>query len=149
MKAFLLALLTTVTIAVTAPAPAETPSTRAAIQQSLDASAKAWSDGDMDAFMRAAYEHSPTVRFIGTNDIVVGYDAIAAMYASRYKKDANADMGHLTVQLLDVQQVSPDYAMAIGRYHLLWKNGKQASGMTTLLFHRAGTRWLIALDHSS
>ncbi|WP_233839929.1 DUF4440 domain-containing protein [Dyella sp. 2HG41-7] len=149
MKTVLFALLATVAFTATTQAAAETPSARAAIQQTLDATAKYWSAGDMDAFMRASYEHTSTVRYIGSKDVVVGYDAIAAMYTSHYKPNANADMGHLTLQLIDVQQLSPDYAMAIGRYNVTWKNGKSASGMTTLLFHRTGSQWLIALDHSS
>jgi uncharacterized protein (TIGR02246 family) len=124
-----------------------TVSTSQAIKQTLDASAAAWSAGDLKAFMEC-YEHSPSTRFVSGNDSVEGYDAISAMYASRYKKPG-ASYGKLTLELIDVKDVGPQYAYVVGRYHLKPDTGPEVSGLTTLLFHKVGGRWLINSDHSS
>jgi uncharacterized protein (TIGR02246 family) len=121
-------------------------SVRASIEAALNQSAAAWTAGDMTKFMQV-YEKSPTIRYIGSSGITVGYDAIQAMYAARFGK--GADMGKLSLELVDVQQVGPQYAFVIGRYHLQQGDGKTVSGVTSLLFHKVGTQWLIVADHSS
>jgi uncharacterized protein (TIGR02246 family) len=129
-----------------AEAPAATP-TALAIKQALDASAAAWSAGDLAKFMEC-YEHSPSTRYVSGNNSVEGYDAIAAMYTARFKKPG-ASYGKLTLELIDVKDVGPQYAYVVGRYHLKPDTGPEVSGLTTLLFHKVGGRWLINSDHSS
>ena len=137
--------------AVTAAAvvAAETPavSTATAIKQTLDASAAAWSAGDLKTFMEC-YERAPGTRYVSASGIVEGYEAIEAMYASRFQKPG-ASLGKLTLELVDVKPLGSQYAFVIGRYHLKPDTGAEISGVTTLLFHKVGTRWLISSDHSS
>jgi len=121
--------------------------TSQAIEQTLDASASAWSAGDLKTFM-ACYEHSPTTVFVGGSGAVKGYDAIEAMYASTYKK-AGAGLGKLRLEVIDVKELGPQYAFAVVRYHLKPDTGAEVSGLSTLLFHKVGARWLINSDHSS
>jgi ketosteroid isomerase-like protein len=135
-------------IAVSLPVRAETPavSVRASIEAALSQSAAAWTAGDLAKFMQV-YEKSPTIRYIGASGITVGYDAIQSMYAARF--DKGASMGKLSLELVDVQQVGPQYTFVIGRYHLQQDSGTIVSGVTSLLFHKVGTQWLIVADHSS
>ena len=133
------------TAAVSAEAPAVPPSQ--AIKQALDASAAAWSAGDLKTFMEC-YERAPGTRYVSSSGTIVGYDAIEAMYASRFKKPG-ASFGKLTLELIDVKPLGSQYAFVVGRYHLKPDAGAEVSGITTLLFHKVGTRWLISSDHSS
>ncbi len=133
------------TIAVSAETPAV--STSAAIKQTLDASAAAWSAGDLKTFMEC-YERAPGTRYVSPSGIVEGYEAIESMYASRFQKPG-ASLGKLTLELVDVKPLGSQYAFVIGRYHLKPDTGAEISGVTTLLFHKVGTRWLISSDHSS
>ncbi|SFW25286.1 YybH family protein [Luteibacter sp. UNCMF366Tsu5.1] len=133
------------TIAVSAETPAV--STSAAIKQTLDASAAAWSAGDLKTFMEC-YERAPGTRYVSASGIVEGYEAIESMYASRFQKPG-ASLGKLTLELVDVKPLGSQYAFVIGRYHLKPDTGAEISGVTTLLFHKVGTRWLISSDHSS
>lgn len=136
-------------VATTVAVSAETPavSTTQAIKQSLDTSAAAWTAGDLKTFMEC-YEHAPGTRYVSASGTIVGYEAIQAMYASRFQK-AGASLGKLTLELIDVKPLGSEYAFVVGRYHLKPDAGAEASGITTLLFHKVGTRWLISSDHSS
>jgi ketosteroid isomerase-like protein len=133
------------TASVAAEAPAVSPAQ--AIKQTLDASAASWSAGDLKTFMEC-YERAPGTRYVSANGVVEGYDAIEAMYASRFRKPGGT-LGKLTLELVDVKPLGTEYAFVIGRYHLKPDTGAEVSGLTSLLFHKVGTRWLISSDHSS
>jgi len=117
------------------------------IRQTLDASAAAWSAGDLKTFM-ACYEHSPDTLFVGAGGVTTGYDAIEAMYASTYKKPG-ASLGKLRLDVINVRDLGSQYAFAVVRYHLKPDTGAEVSGLSTLLFHKVDGRWLINSDHSS
>lgn len=136
-------------VAMVASVPAETPAvpTAKAIGQTLDASAAAWSAGDLKTFM-TCYERSPGTRFVGASGVVSGYDAIEAMYASTYRK-TGAGLGKLMLQVLEVKELGSEYAFAVVRYRLKPDSGGEESGFSTLLFHKVGGRWVISSDHSS
>ncbi|QDE39482.1 nuclear transport factor 2 family protein [Luteibacter pinisoli] len=136
-------------VTLAASVSAETPAvpTAQAIKQTLDASAAAWSAGDLKTFMEC-YEHSPSTRYVSASGTVVGYEAIETMYVTRFKKPG-ASFGKLTLELIDVKDLGSQYAFVVGRYHLKPDTGAEVSGLTTLLFHKVGGRWLISSDHSS
>ena len=94
------------------------------------------------------YEHSASTRFVGAGGVVVGYDAIENMYASTYKKPW-ASLGKLTLKVIEVKDLGSQYAFVIARYHLKPDTGAEVTGLSTLLFHKVGDRWLINSDHSS
>jgi uncharacterized protein (TIGR02246 family) len=136
-------------VVATATVSAETPAvpTAQAIKQTLDASAAAWSAGDLKTFMEC-YERAPGTRYVSSSGVIEGYDAIEAMYTARFKKPGGT-FGKLTLELIDVKPLGSEYAFVVGRYHLKPDTGAEISGITTLLFHKVGSRWLISSDHSS
>lgn len=148
MKNLTLLMCTAVTVAMVAPVRAETPAepVRASIEKALNASAAAWMAGDLDTFMQL-YENAPTTRYINSSGVTEGYEAIKAKYAPRFKK--GADMGKLSLQVIDAKELGAQYAFVVGRYTLHQADGSTATGITTLLFHKQGGRWLIANDHTS
>ncbi len=136
-------------VVATATVSTETPavSTAQGIKQALDTSAAAWSAGDLKTFMEC-YEHAPGTRYVSSSGTIEGYEAIEAMYKSRFQKPG-ASFGKLTLELIDVKPLGSQYAFVVGRYHLKPDTGAEISGITTLLFHKVGTRWLISSDQSS
>jgi|LNAP01.1.fsa_nt_gb uncharacterized protein (TIGR02246 family) len=116
------------------------------IASALDASAAAWSHGDLAAFM-SLYEKSPDIRYINPQGMTQGYDGIQAMYAARFGK--NEPMGELAISIIETRRVGADHAFVTGRFTLKQASGKVATGLTTLLFHRAGGQWRIVSDHTS
>lgn len=116
------------------------------IASALDASAAAWSRGDLAAFM-SLYEKSPDIRYINPQGLTQGYDGIQAMYGARFGK--HEPMGDLAIAIIETKRVGADYAFVTGRFTLKQANGKVATGLTTLLFHRADGQWRIVSDHTS
>jgi uncharacterized protein (TIGR02246 family) len=116
------------------------------IAAALDASAAAWSRGDLADFM-ALYEKSPEIRYVNPQGMTQGFDAIQAMYGARFGK--HEPMGELSIALIEVKRVGPQYAFVTGRFTLKQASGKVATGLTTLLFHHADGQWRIVSDHTS
>ncbi len=134
----------------TSPAIAAQPdAARTAVQSALDVSAAAWSAGDLDRFM-TVYENAPDTVYVGGGKMVRGYKAIHDMYAARFGGGSAAAMGQLTLEILDFRSPDRDHAFVVGRFHLHRDaaSGGDASGLTTLLFHRTSAGWLIVADHS-
>src|SRR6187402_2672597 len=113
-----------------AAAPDSAAEARTEIQASLDASAAAWSTGDLDRFM-TCYEQAPTTTYVSGARFVRGYDAIRAMYAERFGGGSHAKMGRLALEILDFRQIDKRHAYVVGRFHLYRAaaDGGDASGL--------------------
>ena len=122
---------------------------RVGVQAALDASAAAWSHGDLNRFM-TCYEEAPTTTYVSATRTVHGYRAIRAMYAERFGGGSSAAMGQLTLEIVDFRMVGASHAYVIGQYHLRRDSahGGDAMGPTTLLFRRTASGWRIIADHS-
>jgi uncharacterized protein (TIGR02246 family) len=138
-------------IGVATGAVASAPAAQAqiAVQAVLNASAAAWSSGDLDRFM-ACYEKAPTTTYVNATHLLHGYDAIRAMYAERFGGGTSAAMGQLTLEIVDFRMIGDANAYVVGRFHLHRDaaHGGDATGPTTLLFKRTPTGWRIIADHS-
>ena len=128
-------------------APADA-SDAAAITAVIQDSAKAWSAGDLDGFMRS-YEEGPDTVFLTAQGPVKGYAAIAARYRARYGA-ARQGMGALTFDGLQVEGLGRGYAVAYGRFHLRRAGSpKEETGVFDLIFHKGANGWRIVSDHTS
>ena len=122
---------------------------RLAVVDALNASAVAWSKGDLDGFMQC-YEASPDTAFVGRGKMVNGAAAIKAMYAARFGKGSQT-MGHLSFTVLDYKPLGAAYALLTGRFSLQKPSSPTApqTGIFTLVFHKSAGRWAIISDHTS
>ncbi len=123
---------------------------RNAIMTVMNASAEAWSAGDLSRFMET-YEDSPDTVYIGRNGTVNGRAAIQAMYAANFSKATPGSLGKLTFDVIDIRPLGDRHALMIGRYHLASADaGKpEASGIFSLVFHERAGQWRIVCDHTS
>jgi len=123
---------------------------QAAISKTLQASAAAWSRGDLAAFMRS-YEDGPATEYVKSTGPVEGFEAIRDMYASRYGNGSGHAMGKLSLELTNYRQLGAAYAIVTGRFSLARAkaDGGDASGVFSLVFHRSAAGWHIIYDHSS
>lgn len=106
---------------------------------------EAWNRGDLDAFMEGYWEND-SLMFIGSSGITYGYKNTLANYKKRYP-DTQA-MGTLTFTLIRVRQLSPEYCLVTGQWHLQRSIG-DAGGFFTLVFRKINRQWVIISDHSS
>ena len=115
------------------------------IRRIMDQTAKDWSSGNIDEFMKG-YWNSDSVMYVGGNKITYGYQNIISAYKRSFPD--TAAMGKLAFELLDVRDLSPEYYLVTGRFFLTRTFG-DAKGVFTLLFRKINGRWLIVYDHSS
>ncbi len=111
----------------------------------LEAQAKAWNAGEIDAYMDG-YARGEATEFVGGDTITRGWQTVRDRYARKY--DSREKMGTLTFSEVDVQPLGPDAALVVGRWHLQ-RNDDQPHGRFTLIFRRQADGWRIVHDHTS
>jgi ketosteroid isomerase-like protein len=150
-KSFLLstfALIPIVALVVTALTSAQSKpkaSTEAAIRAVLEAQSAAWNRGDVETYMDG-YDRSPKTEFVGGDSITRGWQEVLDRYKKKY--DSREKMGVLTFSDLEIQVLSDDAALVLGRWRLQRAND-QPHGTFTLLFRKTKAGWRIVHDHSS
>jgi ketosteroid isomerase-like protein len=111
------------------------------------AQVEAWNRGDLDGFM-AGYWKSPDLVFFSNGTGTRGWQATLDRYRARYQAEGK-QMGSLDFPELDVVALGPDAVMARGRWRLKMPDGKESSGMTSVVFRKLPEGWRIVHDHSS
>ena len=111
----------------------------------LRAQQEAWNRGDIDSFMNG-YAHDETTLFVSGDEVRRGWQTVRDRYRSKYND--RAKMGTLTFSDLEIAQLGPDSALALGHWEL-----KRASdnphGRFTLIFRKTPDGWRIVHDHTS
>ena len=111
------------------------------------AQVEAWNRGDLDAFM-AGYWKSPDLVFFSNGSETRGWQATLDRYRARYQAEGK-QMGTLDFPALEILALGPEAAMARGRWRLKMPDGKESSGMTSVVFRKLPEGWRIVHDHSS
>ena len=119
--------------------------TKTDIRAVLDAQAAAWNRGDVEGYMDG-YDRSPNTEFVGGDSITRGWQQVLDRYKEKY--DTREKMGTLTFSELEINLVSKDAALVLGRWRLKRAND-EPHGTFTLLFRKTKAGWRIVHDHSS
>jgi ketosteroid isomerase-like protein len=127
--------------------PAFPQSPEADVHKIFDDQIAAWNHGDLEAFMRG-YWKSPKLTFFGNNTETHGWEETLSRYRQRYQAEGK-EMGKLDFKSLNITPLGNEHALARGRWHLVFKSGKEATGMTTLVLQKMPEGWRIIHDHSS
>ena len=114
------------------------------IKRVLAAQAAAWNEGDLDAFM-AGYWKSPDLRFVSGTEVTGGWSKTLKRYRARY--GTGAELGELSFKNLDVEMVTDDVAVVVGRFNLQ-RQEQLDTGVFTLVMRRFEGRWRIVHDHT-
>lgn len=132
------------------PAPARAPSAGATpgrsaneiIRGVLAANEAAWNEGNLDAFMGG---------YVNSADLLMVKDAVVSTGWRDVKKSfeqdiaANAGMGRLSFEDVEVSLTAPDVATVVGRYALA-RGGAQTGGVMTLVMKQIDGRWRVVQD---
>ncbi len=140
LRAFILLASALSCVSIRAADPAET-----GIRAVLDAQADAWNRGDIDGYMNG-YARGDATEFLGGDTITRGWQTVRDRYAKKY--DSREKMGTLTFSEIEVQPLSADAALVIGRWALERKED-QPHGRFTLIFRKLPEGWRIVHDHTS
>ncbi len=106
-----------------------------------------WNRGDLEGFM-AGYWKSPDLVFFSNGTETRGWQQTLDRYLARYKGEGR-QMGTLDFPQLDIVMLGGDAAIARGRWRLRMPDGKEAGGMTSVIFRKLPEGWRIVHDHSS
>jgi ketosteroid isomerase-like protein len=105
----------------------------------------AWNQGDIDRFMKG-YARSKNTVFVSEDTVRRGWETVRNRYREKYSD--RAKMGVLKFSDLEITLLSPDSAVALGRWKLK-RAQDQPHGRFTLIFQRFPEGWRIVHDHTS
>lgn len=106
-----------------------------------------WNAGDVESYMEG-YIRSDSLRFASGGTFRFGWKETLERYYSQYPD--RASMGTLAFSDLDIDVLSPEWAMTFGSWHLT-RGGEYSDigGLFTLILHRNADGWKIMYDHTS
>ena len=120
------------------------------IQDKMSVQELAWSNGDVETFMSAAYAPSDSLLFIGSRGLTLGFEKVLSNYRDNYPTgDA---MGELTFQNMFWKPLGSEHGLLVGSWHLMRGEGfEDLEGHYSLIwqFIEADGEWQIVADHSS
>ena len=110
----------------------------------LHKQAAAWNAGNIDTFMKP-YRKSPDLTFSSGGRVTRGWDETLARYRRRYP--TREAMGHLTFDELEINRLSRNVALVLGRWQL--EREEPIGGVFSLVLKKESGRWAIVHDHTS
>ena len=117
-----------------------------AIKSVISNQAAAWNRGELDAFMDG-YWRDEKLTFTAGDEVEFGWEATKDRYFKKYK-DGGKDMGKLSFEKLEVENLGPNVALVRGRFVLVLGTEKK-TGRFTLVFRKFAEGWKITSDHTS
>ena len=126
-------------------APEQVSNSVAEIQSVLTAQQAAWNRGDIDAFMNG-YARSTSTVFVSEDEVRRGWETVRDRYRAKYSD--HAKMGTLSFSEIEVNMLSSDAAVVLGRWKLKRAND-EPHGRFTLIFKRLPEGWRIIHDQTS
>ena len=115
------------------------------INKVLNKQAKAWNEGDIDAYM-AGYMQSDSLRFVSGGNVSYGWETTLKRYKKGYPDKAT--MGILIFSDIDIKLISDNAALVFGKWELE-REKDHPWGLFTLLFFKTDAGWRIMHDHTS
>ncbi|MCJ8166227.1 DUF4440 domain-containing protein [Pontibacter sp. E15-1] len=121
--------------------------TKAEVRQVLTEQSACWSKGDLECYMQG-YWKSDSLLFVGSRGLTYGWQQTLENYQRSYPT-ATA-MGHLTFNLKEMRELSPETMLVVGKWHLQ-RNAAAGDleGHFSVIFRKFTEGWKIIADHSS
>jgi len=116
-----------------------------AIQNDLSNFAIDWNQGKTNQVIKH-YKKANSTLFISTT-MIRGYKNIAAFFHKNYA--TKNEMGTITFSHVEINLLSPRYAMATGEWSVKRSNGNDIRGIFSVLYENTLHGWKIALDHTT
>lgn len=122
---------------------------REGVRATLDTQVAAWNDGSIRGFMDG-YVHSDTLMFLSGGNMRRGWEEAYYAYVRGYPDEAA--MGTLSFEGIEIRPLSPDHAIAFGRWRLTRTGDTEEGGPTglfSLVLQNTDEGWLVVHDHTS
>ena len=105
-----------------------------------------WNQGNVDCFMNGYWEND-SLMFIGRSGITYGYQNTLNGYKERYP-DKSA-MGVLKFDILEIQKVTDEVYLVVGKFFLEREIHEDLEGIFTLTLKKIRDSWVIVADHTT
>lgn len=115
------------------------------IRAVLQTQQEAWNRGDIDSFMNG-YARTDSTVFVSGDEVMRGWQTVRDRYLKKYSD--RAKMGTLRFSDLEIEQLGPDSAVALGRWELQ-RASDSPHGRFTLILRKTPEGWRIVHDHTS
>jgi ketosteroid isomerase-like protein len=115
-----------------------------AILSVLKTQEKAWSNNDLEGFMKGYWE-SDSLKFYGGNGLTHGWQKTLDNYKKAYPSKAYT--GTLTFTIASITKIEEGSYYVMGQYHLARNLGK-ADGVFLIIFKKIDGQWKIVADMS-
>lgn len=116
------------------------------IIDTINESATAWNNGDLDAFM-SYYKKTNELRFAANSSVNRGWEKARQAYVKSFADKNNMDL--LKFSEFEVELITNDRALVFGRFTNIKKDKSEKTGLTTLYMIKENGSWKILYDHSS
>lgn len=116
------------------------------IEELMQQQQNAWNQGNIEAYMQAAYLQSDSLMFIGSRGLSYGYSTVLNNYVKAYPN--TKAMGRLQFENKDVRLLGSKAASVTGKW-TLYRETDTLSGHYLLVWQYINGRWVITQDHSS
>ncbi len=111
----------------------------------MDKQVAGWNSGNIDSFM-LGYAQFDSLRFASGGSVTYGWKNMLERYKKNYP--TKEKMGYLTFDQISIDLISPDAAVAFGKWSLK-RSTDEPWGLFTLLFKHKNGVWRIVHDHTS
>ncbi len=111
----------------------------------MDQQIAGWNSGNVDSFM-IGYAKFDSLRFASGSTVTYGWKNMLERYKKSYP--TKEKMGILTFGNISIDLISPDAAIAFGKWDLK-RSHDEPWGLFTLLFRHKNGEWRIVHDHTS
>lgn len=142
MKKFILLLI--ILIATFSCSSSSFDEDKEAILTILKSQEKAWSDNDIDAYMKG-YWKNDSLKFYGAAGLKYGWQTTLDNYKKRYPTKDHT--GILNFKINDISQINNESYFVMGEYHLT-RNVGDANGVFMIIFKKINGEWKIIADTS-
>lgn len=126
------------------PCIAFAASTTEQIKNNLTEFTAYWNQGDLNKVLDS-YENSQKTTLMTTPTVIKGYDQIVNYFQNNYS--TNEAMGKMSVNHVQIQIVSSQYAIAMGQWVLENTTSANKKGDFTFLYEKTSQGWKILTDH--
>jgi len=117
---------------------------KAAILQVMKIQEKAWSNNDLEGFMKG-YWKNDSLKFFGSGGLTKGWEQTLANYKKGYP--TKNDSGTLNFIIDDISKIDEGSYWVMGQYFLKRPVG-DANGVFLIIFKKINGEWKIVADMS-
>lgn len=117
---------------------------REAILSVMELQEKAWSNNDLEGFMKG-YWKSDSLKFFGSSGLTKGWQQTLDNYKKGYPTKEHS--GTLNFTIKDISKIDKGSYWVMGEYHLKRSVG-DANGVFLIIFKKIDGEWKIVADMS-